>query len=528
MPGRSRVKRQLRTDGRALPVQVRSALASTALPLLDASKWVALRSYPLFERSAAMPIPRWIEPLGARGALRAAQHAYRRVPAYRTFVDGSGWTDDPSLTGVERLARYPVMDKKNYIVPYATDARCVDGRIPLTGTQMDESSGSSGTPFDWVRGSMELAEMHRQFSQFARYVFGRSIVTINGFSMGAWSTGVNTAQALARNGLVKSPGPDLEKIVHTLKLLGPGYVYVLTGYPPFLREILEFGTAQGLDWRPYRLFGVVGGEAMSEHLRDRLLQSFIAVYSAYGASDLDIGVSTETPLTIWLRRAAASNPELRRQLFGDDPRLPMVFQYNPLDHHIEAIDGELVITVCRLSLLSPRIRYNAHDAGGNRSLRDVVDVCRDFGLDPMAVAAPDDRRPIRLPIMWVHGRSDSTISYMGANIYPEDVEQAIFVDTDLGDRLGAFCLELREIGGGDVRPCVHVEVTDRGADDAAIVATLRRAVVARLEQNSRDFAAAVAENPTTADFVVELHAPGDGPFAENSRRIKRRYIVRST
>lgn len=129
--------------------------------------------------------------------------------------------------------------------------------------------------------------------------------------------------------------------------------------------------------------------------------------------------------------------------------------------------------------------------------------------------------------MWVHGRSDSTISYMGANIYPEDVEQAIFADTDLGGRLGAFCLELREIGGGAVRPCVHVEVTDRGADDRLIVDSLRRAVVARLERNSRDFQAAVAENPSTADFLVELHEPGQGPFAENSQRIKRRYIIPS-
>ncbi len=517
-----------RRHGRTLPVGLRSALASAILPIADAGKWLALRSYPLFELSATTPIPPWIEPLGARGGLRAALHAYRRVPAYRQFVDESGWTDDRSLSGSERLARFPITDKKNYIIPFSTAERCLDGRIPLAGTQMDESSGSSGTPFDWVRGSMELTEMHRQFSQFARYVFGSPIVTINGFSMGAWSTGVNTAQALHRNGLVKSPGPDLEKIIHTLRFLGPGYVYVLTGYPPFLREILEFGTAAGLDWRPYRMYGIVGGEAMSEQLRDRLLRSFIAVYSAYGASDLDIGVATETPLTIWLRREAASNSELRRQLFGDDPRLPMVFQYNPLDHNVESRDGELVVTVCRLSLLSPRIRYNVHDAGGGLSVRQVVAVCRDFGLDPMAAAQESGRAPILLPIMWVHGRSDATISYMGANIYPEDVEQALFADTDLAGRLGAFCLELRDIGGGAVRPCLHVEVTDRGSDDAMIVRTLRQAVVARLELNSGDFKAAVAENPTTADFLVELHAPGQGPFSENSRRIKRRYIVPST
>ena len=413
---------------RFLPVQARRAGSALALKVADASKWGAVRWYPLFELGATQRIPRWIEPLGARGALRAALHAYRRVPAYRDFVDAHGWVDDVSLTGWERLLRLPITDKKGYIERYSTAARCLDGRVPLVGTEMDESSGSSGTPFDWVRGGMELREMHHQFSQYATYMFRDKVVTINGFSMGAWSTGVNTARAMQRNGMVKSPGPDLEKIIHTLRVLGPGYVYVLTGYPPFLREILEYGDAEGLDWRAYRMYGIVGGEAMSEQLRERLLTRFIAVYSAYGASDLDIGVGAESPLSIWVRRQAAEQPELRRQLFGDDPRLPMVFQYNPLDHNVESIDGELVVTVSRLSMLSPRIRYNIHDAGGGHSFDNVVAVCRDFGLDPMAVPTPFGRPPFRLPFLFIHGRSDSTISYMGANIYPEDVEQALFAD----------------------------------------------------------------------------------------------------
>jgi len=514
-------------ESRRPPVQMRRLGAAVALRALDASKWAALRSYPLFKMGLSTPIPRWIEPLGARAALRSALHAIRRVPAYRDFVASSGWRDDTSLTGTQRLERLPVTDKKNYVERYSTAERCLDGVIPLAGTEMDESSGSSGRPFDWVRGGAELAEMHRQFSQYATYTFGRNLVTINGFSMGAWSTGVNTARAMRRNGLVKSPGPDLEKIIHTLRVLGPVYVYVVTGYPPFLREILEYGTEHGLDWRPYRMYGIVGGEAMSEQLRDRLLEQFIAVYSAYGASDLDIGVGAETALSIWVRRQAAANPQLKQQLFGDDPRLPMVFQYNPLDHNVESIDGELVITVSRLSMLSPRIRYNIHDSGGGHSFGDVVEICRDFGLDPMAVATPDGQRPIRLPILFVHGRSDSTISYMGANIYPEDVEQALLFDAGIADRLGAFALELRDIGGGIVRPFVHVELRSRSGDDEAIAGKIRTSVVDRLTANSRDFRAAVAENPSTADVRVELHDPGDGPFAENSRRIKRRYIIPS-
>jgi hypothetical protein len=105
-----------------------------------------LRSYPLFQMAAVAPIPRWAEPLGARSALRAALHAYRRVPAYRDFVEAATWVDDRSLNGTDRLMRLPVMDKQNYIQRYPTAKRCLDGQIPLVGTEMDESSGSSGTP----------------------------------------------------------------------------------------------------------------------------------------------------------------------------------------------------------------------------------------------------------------------------------------------------------------------------------------------------------------------------------------------
>ncbi|MDQ6747250.1 MAG: phenylacetate--CoA ligase family protein, partial [Candidatus Dormibacteraeota bacterium] len=415
----------------------------------------------------------------------------------------------------------------NYIQRYPTAERCLGGEIPLVGTEMDESSGSSGTPFNWVRGEMELREVHRQLSQFGQYVFGEPVVTINCFSMGAWSTGINTAQALHRNGMVKSPGPDLERVVHTMKFLGPKYLYVITGYPPFLRELLEYGDSCDIDWRQFRMYGIVGGEGMSEQLRDRLLLSFISVFSAYGASDLDIGVAAETPVSIFVRRHAAENSELRRQLFGDDPRLPMLFQYNPLDYMVENIEGELVITVSRLCMLSPRIRYNIHDGGGGHSFGDVLEVCRDFGLDPMTVENPHGRAPFRLPFLFVHGRSDATISYMGANIYPEDVEQALFADATVATRLGAFCLELRELGEGQVRPCVHVEVNTRLGDEAAVMEILRQAVVARLQTNSRDFRNAVAENPATSEILIELHNPGEGPFAENSLRIKRRYIVPS-
>ena len=97
MPSQRRAHAASIGPRRRAPVQLRSAGAAMALWIADAGKWCAVRSYPLFELGATTPIPRWIEPLGARGAFRAALHAYRRVPAYRDFVDASGWVDDQPI-----------------------------------------------------------------------------------------------------------------------------------------------------------------------------------------------------------------------------------------------------------------------------------------------------------------------------------------------------------------------------------------------------------------------------------------------
>ena len=503
----------------------RYPLARLSLRLADFGKSLALRNYRLFLASAGAPFG-YLEGLSAHAALRAAQQAHRRVPAYRDLVERSGWRDDPRLPPHERVRLLPPTDKESYVKAFSTEARCLDGRIPMARTEIDESSGSSGVPFNWVRGGRELQALHREMSQFARYLCGTEVITINGFSMGAWATGVNVGEALRANGMVKSTGPDVDKILHTLRFFGPGYTYIVTGYPPFLKHLLDEGTRRGFDWTAYRLFGIVGGEGMNERLREHLEEHFKAVYSAYGASDLDMGVAGELPLGVWIRKQAAADRGLQTALFGDDPRLPMLFQYNPLDYYIEADQNrELIVTINRLTVLSPRIRYNIHDLGGTVSFEEMLNRLGAHGLDPLAACRQPGRPVFRLPFLYLFGRSDQTISYMGANIYPEDVEQALLAVPEDADRLGDYCLELVDTGSREQRPCVHVEVTGGAVEDPMLADRLRERVLSRLLANSLDFRSAVSEDESAGELLVRLHSPRKGPFAANAQRIKRRYLV---
>lgn len=486
----------------------------------------------MFERTP----PRILAGLGQLRAERAAWRAAKQVPAYRSFLAEHGVeADDLFPLGI--LAHLPETEKRNYVDRYGMLERCVGGEVPFAGTTIDESSGSTGTPYNWIRSAAERTVAHRNISFFARYAFGRRpLVTLNAFSMGAWAAGFNMSLGMMRYGIVKSIGPDIDKLLSTLTYLGPRYRFLIPGYPPFLKHLLDEGDRRAFPWADFELHGLVGGEGMTEELRDVLLLRFRSVYSGYGATDIEIGMAAESPASVAVRRLARRRPDIARALFGDDPRLPMVFQYNPLIHFLEVNDEhEIICTVSRLDLLSPRIRYNVHDEGGIADFGRVRGVLADFGVDIDALGSTPEAagprgplpfsRPIPLPFLWVHGRRDATISVMGANIYPEDIETLVYRDAALVPRLHSFLLSVVDDANGIPRPVVALELSNLdGIDDAwrdRMADELRNGLAGL----NIDYRSSIAEFPDAMRPIVETHPLRGGPFAADATRIKQRRIA---
>jgi phenylacetate-CoA ligase len=486
----------------------------------------------LFKRTP----PRILAGLGQLRAERAAWRAAKRVPAYRDFLERQG-VDPDDLFPLGILSRLPETEKRNYIDVYGLMERCVDGRVAFPGTTIDESSGSTGTPYNWIRGRREREVAHRNISFFARYAFGTDpLITLNAFSMGAWAAGMNMSLGMTRHGIVKSIGPDVDKLLSTLAYLGPGYRFLISGYPPFLKHLLDEGTRRGFPWGDYEVHGLVGGEGMTEELRDVLLDRFRSVYSGYGATDIEIGMAAESPVSVALRRLARRRPDVRQALFGEDPRLPMVFQYNPLIHFLEVNDeDEIICTVSRLDLLAPRIRYDVHDEGGVIGFARVRQVLAGFGFDIERLADAEEAvgprgplpwsRPIPLPFLWVNGRRDATISVMGANIYPEDIETLVYRDADLIPRLHSFLLSTVDDERGVPRPMIALELADLGAVNDAWRARMADQLRDGLIGLNIDYRSSMAEFPDAMQPIVTTYGLGEGPFAADASRIKQRRIV---
>ncbi|MFG3708682.1 phenylacetate--CoA ligase family protein [Micromonospora sp. NPDC047670] len=460
-------------------------------------------------------------------AWMTCQFAAIDVPAYGDFLRRNGWR----FRWFD-LSSYPPTDKQSYVMAYPEAQRCWHGEIEIAGSVVDESSGSSGQPFNWIRGRRELRSVHKNLAGYATMVFpSKRRFVINAYSMGAWATGTNTGIAMSTIAMVKNTGPDLQKIADTLRYFGPGFEYIVTAYPPFLKHLRDKLDAEDFPWGEYRISGLVGGEGMTEALRDYLEERFRKVRSGYGASDLTIGIAGETDFTVWVRRRLRTDAALRAALLGpDEHRLAMVFQYNPLETYLETnADHEVICTINSTAVLTPKVRYNIGDEGRLTAYPDVLAAIGDPAarLDAERAARADR---MRLPLLFLFGRKDSTISYMGANIYPQDVEYGLYAGNPLAHLLQSFCLELEEHADLESRPVINLQLREDLALDPderlALAETCRDGVLRYLSEASRDFAESLAEDPSAADLRVKVHDHGTGPFAGTTTKIKNVYLVK--
>jgi phenylacetate-CoA ligase len=459
-----------------------------------------------------------LQPFLARtGRMRARTlflKASRECPAYQLFLKDAGYKAEASWD----FSLVPIMTKENYVKRYTLEERCYNGAIPRAGVVIDESSGSTGQPNNWVRSASERNDVKRILQLNYEIIFRENgKVLLNCFALGPWATGMNVSMSLVDVGILKSIGPDRAKLTNTLRLLGPRYDYLIFGYPPFIRSFVD---ECELDLTPYHIDFIVGGEGLSEGLRSHLLRSANSVVSSYGASDLEINIGVETPLTITLRRCCLANPALCTQLFGrNNP--PMIFQYNALDYLIETNpEGELLFTINRMSGAAPKIRYNLRDSGGVYSFAEMSALLHRHGLK-LASMVPETSY---FPLLFVYGRNDSSVPFYGCKVFPSDIEQILSSHPVLVKAITTFQLAVNEDEHLTSHLTVHLEKTGGVGQPLPDQTALEHLFFDGLVQVNQDFRE-VSKLFDRGQVHVHLHENGAGPFAGRDIRIKNKYIA---
>ena len=449
------------------------------------------------------------------------QRCASEVPAYREFLDVRG-IDPSAITDYDAFRSLPLMTKADYMYRYPLPSRCFGGTL-AGADRVAVSSGSTGQPTFWPRSAAYELDVAVRFEQVFRDSFQahrHSTLAVVCFALGNWVGGLFTTSCcwhLARKGyplMVATPGNNKAEILRVVRELAPHFDQtVLLGYPPFVKDVVDTGLAEGLNWPQFKPKLVFAGEVFSEEWRTllgkRIGSSNTCFDSAslYGTADGGV-LGNETPYSIAIRRWLARHPEAARALFGES-RLPTLVQYDPGNRFFELHDDGTLVVSGENSV--PLLRYHIADAGGLISFAAMQQFLRNHGVTTMLdLDLPDAFHPRPLPFVFVFGRADFTVSYYGANIYPENVTVGLEQTDILQWASGKFVLQALEDAKGDKVLQIAVELlpgVEAAASMAPRIAESVRAQLLRLNSEFANYTPAEKQLPH-----VTLHPFGDPEY----------------
>src|SRR3989344_5986884 len=201
--------------------------------------------------------------LGRARALSLFHQMAVRVPAYKDFLKKHG-VDHKKISGINELKKVPTIDKDNYLRAYSQEELCWDGNFSGKSWTISSTSGSTGKPFYFPRENSQDWQYAVMAELYLRAYFdiqNKSTLYIVAFPMGVWIGGLFTYEALkiiAERGNYKlsiiTPGIHKAEIIEAVKQLGHDFDQVLIGsYAPFLKDILDDGIREGINWKDYNL-----------------------------------------------------------------------------------------------------------------------------------------------------------------------------------------------------------------------------------------------------------------------------------
>jgi phenylacetate-coenzyme A ligase PaaK-like adenylate-forming protein len=418
----------------------------------------------LDERAVADPLP---------ARLAVFHRAASGVPAYAAFLREHG-IDPASVRGADDWRRLPLMTKAEYFRRHPLADLCRDGDLSACD-MVAVSSGSTGEPTFWPRALADELAVASRFEQVFRDSFHadeRPTLAVVCFPLGTWVGGMFTAAAcrhLATKGYpitVVTPGNNRAEILRVVGALGPRFAQtVLLGYPPFLKDVVDAGIAEGFAWRAQALRLVLAGEVISEEWRDLMAERLGLgdpardTASLYGTADGGV-LGNETPISITVRRFLSRDPEAARAVFGQ-ARLPTLVQIDPFERFFEEHEGTLVFSG---ESGIPLVRYHIADEGGVLPYAALIARLHGLGFDAEAEARRGGARGIRpLPFVYVFGRSHFAVSYYGANVFPDTVIIGLEQPAIRELVTGKFVLEVREDDDRDRALWIAVELSAGGA-----------------------------------------------------------------
>ncbi len=363
----------------------------------------------------------------------------KTLPAYQEFLTRAG-VDYKKITTFEQFSKtVPPVSKDNYLRTYSWKQLCAPGALTGQSLVLTSTSGSTGKPFYFPRNGIldtQSSLYHQMYLRNSGIDPDKSTLVIVCFGMGVWIGGLITYQAfkyIAERGhpmTIITPGVNKKEIYEAMKNVAPNYdQIILCGYPPFMKDVIDEGKANGVEWRDFNIKMSFAAESFSEKFRDYLLRKtgmknpYRDTANVYGSADLGT-MAMETPIAILIRRLALRNKKIYKKLFGDASRLPTLAQFIPSFVNFEAINRNIYVSGDNVL---PLVRYQIGDNGGVLDFAEVEEVFSEAGVNLRAKAAAIGITDTiaELPFVYVYERTDLSTKLYGAIIYPEYVKAGL-------------------------------------------------------------------------------------------------------
>ncbi len=509
----------------------------TPLPVLNAFEHFIMGDYKRTKFFLNTVDPELLEQISQKKALHTFRKAALEVPAYKKFLS----KHKVNLQNISTINEYdllvPSTDKANYIKKYSFEERCKYGRLPKHGN-IDESGGTSGKATNWIHDFREETLLSKAVNFEYNYVFdgeNQDYLVISAWSTGPWATGIKFCELMEKVSLVKNTATDPKDIVDTLKMFGKNHHYLLSGYPPFIKNLLDEQEKE-INWKDYHIDIITGGEGVPlewVYYVKKKLRSGAKIVSSYGASDVDIGVGFETPLCFFIRELASRNGKLCLELFGQT-ELPMLFQYNPLMHYIQPIvnqEGkpEFEITLLDDSTILPKVKYNLHDEGKKFRFNEMMNILEKHEprfMDKFTAAEHHSVDILNLPFLCIFGRSDGTLSFDGANVFPDQIQGGILKDKELSKIINRFKFEKKYDKKHTVEFHVLMELKKGYTVNSKIKNKLARNILKHLQDVNPDFRESYSKNQTLAP-KISLYKYEHLLFKKDDAKVKNIYLAKA-
>ena len=451
------------------------------------------------------------EQRGFRTALNLFHETARRVPAYKDFLKKRGIKAGNILKPAD-FAQVPLTDKQSYFGQYSLKELSWDGELNHA-CYISTSSGSTGVPFFWPRGDVQDRACGLMYKNIYEDIFGSkegNTLVINSCAFGTWIAGFefyNGVKFVADNGsriTIVTPGIDKGEAIRQFKKLASLFDrIVFIGYPPFVKDIIDQGREDGIEWGKHDLKFLTSGEAVSEVWKGRLLEmigkadrldSFVNVY---GMAEAGV-VGHDTPLSTLLKRnlseVAKVNTKPENQISG-------LYQYYPEQRYFESLPDSSLIFTANAGL--PLIRYDTRDTGGLLDRAKMSEYI-DTHLNGAAKKNKVDLKKWQLPFVYLYGRKDLALSLYALIIYTDNVKMALENSSQSAQLSGFFQMEISHTKKLDQQFDIRIELAKGVRSNPTLAQKLTNEIVTTLCKVNSEYSKLLASIGDRAKPIVEL------------------------